>query len=442
MSNSNFIKFISWILYSKKLLKIQSRIYIAAKETKNRKVRNLSRLLIRSRSFQLIIIRHVLKYQFYQTSFFDVPSYFKKLNILQIQIEFVKLINIEYQYFIRIKIYEILWTLALLPINELEKKNCFFSANINANTLNIYFKFCSIFKNSPIEWIGFNKIENFLSKENKIWILNNVLIEKKFFLKWLTYYKKTKIDQNKLFTNKYFVNNEIYIVSDTLITLEKILYNFSIFEISNILNNKKISVVEYANLLILSGYSFSNLNLTQKRIKNFLKIKGLNLKTYYITNLNKGFNFLGWHFSKNCQKFKVEISKENIKSHQLEIKKYLKSSINVPIDKVIFRLNKKIFLWQNYYCYSMKLTKIWKELNNYLFWRIWRWIKKRHRNKGFKWLYKHYWIKTHSNKWVFSNNNQVLFLYKNKKNFNFKQFNNLNSKDQIRNYWKNQISIF
>lgn len=436
MSNHNFKKFIYWIVYSKKLLKLQSRIYIAARENKNRKVRNLSRLLIRSRSFQLIIIRQILKYQFNQTSFFDVPFYFKKLNILKIQFEFLKLIDTEYQYFIRIKIDEILWTLALLPINELEKKNCFFSANINANTLNIYFKFCSIFKNSLIEWIGFNKIENFLSKENKIWILNNVLIEKKFFLKWLTYCKNKKIYQNKLSNNKYFIDNEIYIISENSITLEKILYNFSIF---GILNNQKICIVEYANILIISSYSFSNLNLTQKIIKNFLKFKGLNLKTYYITNLNKGFNFLGWHFSKKNQKFEVEISKENIKSHQLEIKKYLKSSINIPIDKAIFRLNKKIFLWQKYYCYSIKLTKIWNELNNYLFWRIWRWIKKRHRNKGFKWLYKRYWIKNKSNKWIFSNNNQVLFFYKNKKLFNSKQFNNLNSKSQIRKYWKNQI---
>nr|AYC63844.1 hypothetical protein [Dichotomosiphon tuberosus] len=438
MSNKNLIKYIPWRIYSKKLLKIQYKIYISSEEKKNRKIRNLSRLIIRSKIFKLIIINQILKYQFSQNYSKNIPDYFKQLNISKIQIEFLKLTEPEYKKLIKIKIYEILWILALLPIVEYKKINSCLSSNINENNKNIYLKFYSIFKNSSIEWIGINKIQNFLSKENKIWILNNILIEKKFFINWLTY------NNNSLNNYSYYLKDKIYLIKENYISLYKILYNFTIIEIIDTLksnfNLNKISIIEYANILIILSNNSYKLILIQNLLKKKFILNGLKLKTYHINNLYNGFNFLGWNFSKKNDKIECKISKENIRSHQIEIKKYLKSTINTPVDKVIFQLNKKIFLWQKYYCYSMKLNKIYQELNNYLFCRIWRWIKKRHRNKGIKWLYKYYWTKNKSNnKYIFYNNNQYLLLYKKNKIYNYKKLYNFSSKDKIKEYWKNQL---
>ena len=50
-------------------------------------------------------------------------------------------------------------------------------------------------------------------------------------------------------------------------------------------------------------------------------------------------------------------------------------------------------------------------MNYYLFWRVWRWCKKRHKNKGTKWLYNRYWFYNEKNKWVFHTNSQYLKKY-------------------------------
>ena len=50
-------------------------------------------------------------------------------------------------------------------------------------------------------------------------------------------------------------------------------------------------------------------------------------------------------------------------------------------------------------------------MNYYLFWRVWNWCKKRHKNKGARWLYRRYWFYNEKNKWVFHANNKFLKKY-------------------------------
>ena len=132
----------------------------------------------------------------------------------------------------------------------------------------------------------------------------------------------------------------------------------------------------------------------------------------WVINTLLGFNFLGWSFRKKQGRVIVKISRENIRSHQIDIKKFLKSARFMPIDKVIIQLNKKITNWQSYYSYTPNLYKTWSEMNYYLFWQVWRWCKKKHKNKGAKWLYKRYWFCDEKNKWVFHANMQYLKKYK------------------------------
>ena len=54
-------------------------------------------------------------------------------------------------------------------------------------------------------------------------------------------------------------------------------------------------------------------------------------------------------------------------------------------------------------------------MNYYLFWRIWQWCKKKHKNKGSKWIYQRYWSRKKDKKWVFHFNNQYLRSYNFKK---------------------------
>ena len=103
------------------------------------------------------------------------------------------------------------------------------------------------------------------------------------------------------------------------------------------------------------------------------------------------------------------ISYANIQNHQKELKLYLKKSANKPIDGIISKLNKKIFYWQKFYIGPSASEAA--RMNDYLFWLIWYWLKKRHRNRGSKWLYNRYWKKSIYRKWKFSDHNQTLISY-------------------------------
>ena len=170
---------------------------------------------------------------------------------------------------------------------------------------------------------------------------------------------------------------------------------------------------EYNGFLILSLKEKRKITIIKKIVNEYIQTCGLNIKIFKNYSLRKGINLLGWFFyKKKSNFFYSSISSANLYSHQKEIKKYLNSSSNYQsIDKIVYGLNRKILNWQKFYNCSRNDSKTLSKMNNYVFWRIWYWIKKRHLNKSSKWLYTHYWKKSESKKWTFSINNETLIFY-------------------------------
>ena len=123
------------------------------------------------------------------------------------------------------------------------------------------------------------------------------------------------------------------------------------------------------NLIFIPGKHLIDSKRIYKLIFQFLNQRGLMIKKnrFWIVNILSGFNFLGWSLKRKKGRVIIKISRENIKSHQIDIKKFLKSARFLPIDKVIIKLNKKIINWQSYYSYTPNLYKTWSEMNYYLY---------------------------------------------------------------------------
>lgn len=310
----------------------------------------------------------------------------------------------------------------MIPLNEtISGSNCYnfrlyrdYSDILRSFTLNL--------QNSQIQWILIIKPSGFENLQNQQWLLQNLLIEKKFLLEFLNHKKIIKQNLKKSkYINKLTKLNKI--------SLTKILKNYSLQNsqsfISSLLESKNLlkinsnqfkiqSIFYYNNLLLIPCNTPNQLIFIYKLLFKFLKIRGLYIKKNRIwaINLNDGFSFLGWFLKKKNNHIILLINDKNIKSHKLEIKKFLKSARFLSIDKTINIINKKIWNWQTHYSYASNLNKICIEMNYYLFWRIWKWCKKKHKNKGSKWIYQRYWSRKGKKEWVFHFNNQYLQSYK------------------------------
>ena len=319
---------INWNKFLCRLLKIQKKINQT--RLKIRFCRNYQRLLIRSYSIKLLIIGEILFLKNHQ--------------------------NLIYSYIVDQQ-----WRLALKSLTF--KK---FIILTDQNNNYIYNHINQILNKSINMNLSQNivvlQFENFFSQKNKLWILSNILIEKKFFLSRINSFRNYNLQKK---------------------SLKEIIQNLCV------MNNYQ-NILEYNNFIILSFK-----NSSQKFIINFFT-RGLTIKYY---KKYKSFNdFIKWFFTNQLV---------NIKIHQKQFYKYIKHK-NEPLDQIIFELNKQIYSWSYFY----NISPFSNFMNKYFFWRIWYWLKKRHRNKGSKWLYKKYWNKSTSQKWIFKSNNQYLIFKK------------------------------
>lgn len=412
-------KTINWLNAQNRLFKIQHRIVSQLEKKNFRNVRNLQRLLLKSLSAKLITSQNILKLEYskdftlYQVS---NKQRFPQLLNLTNYIQFDPNIELkgDKKYFNFLKI---LWILALIPIHETYSNSFYYNFRLYRDHTDFLKGFLINLKSSSNNnWLLIIKPNGFLNRKNKRWLIQNLLIEKKFLF---NFFRQIKFANN--FAKEYKYNQEF--LETKKISFQKIIKNFSLhgftlFQKNNFSKSNHISIIFYNNLILVPSPSSNHIILLYRYIFKFLKNRGLSIKKnrIWVLNLKKGFNFLGFFFKKQKNNnINITISRQNIQSHKIELKKFLKLNRALSIDKVIYRLNRKIYNWQLYYSYASNLKKTWSEMNYYLFWRIWQWSKKKHKNKGSKWIYQRYWSRKKDSKWVFHFNNQYLRSYNFKK---------------------------
>jgi RNA-directed DNA polymerase len=199
-----------------------------------------------------------------------------------------------------------------------------------------------------------------------------------------------------------------------------------------------ISLIRYADDFVILHESEEAIHQCQQVIAEWLKEMGLELKsskTRIAHSLNpyqgeeKGFNFLGFRIDQykagKCRSgkdtkgnrlgFKNQISpsKESIKRHYAKIAEVIEKYRGQSQALLIKKLNPIIIGWCNYFK-AYQCSKAFSKINSLVFWKLWKWGKHRHRNKGDKWLRQKYWHTLGGDKWVFSTreNNNPLHLVK------------------------------
>lgn len=164
----------------------------------------------------------------------------------------------------------------------------------------------------------------------------------------------------------------------------------------------KYSLIRYADDFIVTATTKEDIEAIQPIIKQWLSERGLepNEEKTKVTNVNEGFNFLGFNIRSYKGKCLIKPQKEKVLVKLREIKEWLRNNCSVKPEAVIKYLNPILRGWANYYEHGVS-KEVFAYFDHEMVLALWRWAKKRHPNKGKKWVKNKYFGRVRNDHWVF-----------------------------------------
>jgi len=174
-------------------------------------------------------------------------------------------------------------------------------------------------------------------------------------------------------------------------------------------NHKRINFIRFADDFIVTATDRETLVDIQSIIASFLSQRGLQLskEKTLITHLSDGFDFLGWNFRKRKIKLIITPSKKSVKKIIDSISQTIRSNKAKEQKELIRLLNQRIRGWCNYH-QPVCSKETFKDLNHIVWNMLWTWCKRRHPNKGKKWISLKYWNTVDTRRWVFRQGRHIL----------------------------------
>lgn len=169
-----------------------------------------------------------------------------------------------------------------------------------------------------------------------------------------------------------------------------------------------LKVIRYADDFLIIHADKTVILECQEWLTNWLFKRGLELsqEKTRIVHTGKGFDFLGFnirqypkpktgYFAKTDKgklpyKTLIKPSKAAIKKHKKELGNIVDQMRGQSQCDLIERLNPKIQGWTNYYRHVVS-SQVFNEVDHWLWHKTYRWGRRRHPNKGRRWVYKKYY---------------------------------------------------
>jgi RNA-directed DNA polymerase len=124
-------------------------------------------------------------------------------------------------------------------------------------------------------------------------------------------------------------------------------------------------------------------------LKNELKME-LSAEKTLITHVDEGFNFLGhhvrrvlWNGTRVAWTYPSKKSLSAIKTKVREITD--RSTMNLDLKRLLIRLNSVLKGWAAYFRYDAS-KRTFAYVDNFAWWRIWRWLREKHANRTVKYI--------------------------------------------------------
>lgn len=246
------------------------------------------------------------------------------------------------------------------------------------------------------QWILEGDIKSCFDRISHNWLIDNVQMDKQVLNKWL---KSGVIDKKKFYSTDMGAPQGA-ICSPTLANLA---LNGLESLVKDIPRKHKVNIIVYADDFVVTAESKEILQeLIKPRIESFLLIRGLELskEKTSITHIDKGFDFLGFNIRKYNGKLLIKPSKSSIKNFLNNIRDTVKANKTATTENLILLLNPKIRGWANYYRHVVA-KKTFNIIDSRIFQLLYKWVKRRHPNKGSLWMNKKYFRSNGQRNWIF-----------------------------------------
>jgi len=172
---------------------------------------------------------------------------------------------------------------------------------------------------------------------------------------------------------------------------------------ATVARTSKVHVIRYADDFIVTADSREILQeQVLPVIEGFLRERGLILsgaKTR-ISRLTDGFDFLAQNIRKYGDKLLITPSKSAIKSVIHKCKKIMRAYRGKQTADMVRALNSVILGWTNYHRHVCSKAT-YSYIDGRIFESLCKWAKRRHRDKGRRWLHGHYFRTIGSRNWCF-----------------------------------------
>jgi RNA-directed DNA polymerase len=175
-------------------------------------------------------------------------------------------------------------------------------------------------------------------------------------------------------------------------------------------------LVRYADDLVALCHTRQHALETKARLARWLASRGLSFnedKTRVVT-LSEGFDFLGFNVRRYGTKPLIKPSKAAVRRIRERLRTEMRSLRGSNAQAVIKRLNPIIRGWAAYYRTGVS-AEIFGSLDQYLWELTFKWARFSHANKPTRWVVARYWgrfNKARQNRWVFGDRKSGAYMHK------------------------------
>lgn len=257
-------------------------------------------------------------------------------------------------------------------------------------------------KGNAATWVLDADIEACFDNISHDWLLDHIPMDKSILKKWL----KAGYFEGDLFHTTEQGTPQGGVLSPTLANMT--LDGLEARVLAAVPRPKKrdprskVHVIRYADDLVVTARSRNILEeIVIPAIAAFLEERGLNLsqEKSKIVHIDQGFDFLGANVRKYNGKLLMRPTKAKIKELTQKSRNALCRNCGTKTEIMIHQLNRILRGWAHQFRHLVA-SRTFGQLDHSIFRQVWRWARRRHNNKGARWVKDRYFSTIGKNKWV------------------------------------------